>query len=148
MPLAIVSFTGSDSDNIQAYFRLIELGSSAAGIGDHSRANPELERWITIGATTEADPGFDDCPTPRAGTAESEPDERSEAIVAKFTAYEQAYRTAIGGKRLTTETTLTLGASWEIHQLVSSAALELITSTKDIDLKSSPDDDDDIPVPR
>lgn len=148
MPLALVTFTGDESDSIQAYFRLIELGSSPAGVADSTRANAELAGWILEGKPAEADPGFESAPPPRAGSADDTPDERRDAILKAFSTYEDAYRTNIGGKRITPETTLTVGSSWEIHQVVSSAAHELITATRAIDTRAIDDDETVIPLPQ
>jgi hypothetical protein len=149
LPLALVSYTGDEDDELNAYLRLLELGSSGAGIGDHSRANPELERWIRTGTTTPAQPTFDPAPVPRVGSADDLPDERLTAVMAVFTEYEEAYRTGIGSKEITPETTLIVGRTWEAHQLISSAALELIRSSHGIETKAEADQRSPaIPVPK
>lgn len=148
MPLALITFTGAEDDPIQAYFRLLELGSSADGIGDHSTANPELATWIREGRTVTADPGFEPAPSPRVGDGGATAKERLEAAIGAFTAFERAYRDEIGTQRLTPETTLTVGPSWEIHQLAGSAALELIRSTEAIEVTPASVEPVAIPTPR
>jgi hypothetical protein len=123
LPLALLTFASGSSDELEAYMRLLDLGSQENGA-----LNPELAGWISGGKVSEPEPDFERAPVPdeatagaRAGSVEA----RAETIVTNLRAWEEGYRKAIGDKRITVDTSLRVGPGWEIRQLASRAALGL-----------------------
>jgi Tubulin like len=128
LPLALLELSGGEQEAIGAYLRLIKLGEPSGGPPKaYEEANLELGDWVRSGRLPEPQPGFDEPPEPDAavaGSATGSPEERGAAIVQAITPYRAAYE-ELRDMRITPETSMTAGRSWEIHDAAVTAASEL-----------------------
>jgi hypothetical protein len=130
LPLALLTFGSGQPTELEAYLRLMELGTPANGLhASEPDANGELGQWVNAGKLTDPDPGFDGAPIPPkeyADTAASTAEERAAALVEALTQVNAQY-SAEADQRITRETTLTVGPVWEIYDLVANASASLIS---------------------
>jgi hypothetical protein len=140
LPLALLTFGSGQPEELEAYLRLMELGTPANGLSAaEPNANRELERWIAKGELAQPDPSFADAPVPPkeyADTASATAEERAAALVNALTKVDQLYD-AEAEQRITRETTLTVGPQWEIADLVSNATASLIAEISAVPGRSS-----------
>jgi hypothetical protein len=140
LPLALLTFGSGQPSELEAYLRLIELGTPSNGL--HAAvptANGELERWVATGELPVPDPGFDSAPVPPkeyADTSSATPAERAAALVAALTTVAEQYATE-AEQRITRETTLTVGPQWEICDLAAAAAAGLVAEIQAVPGKST-----------
>jgi hypothetical protein len=132
MILAYASYSSGSPHELQAYMRLLELGSSSAGIdSEYVAVNRELGGWIESGQPTKAEPGEPAPPTPDAalaGSASGDPDARRTAILEWLLDRQQKHAAAAGAFELTDRTSLGTPRGWEIRGLIATATTELITA--------------------
>src|SRR5207244_2463144 len=107
LPLALLSYASGHHDELQAYMRLIELGSARSRLVDpYDSANPELAAWIIDGTVSVPQNGYEPAPLPPegdAGTADSAPADRAAAMV-RFLDEIQAGVDLLDAKEVTLET--------------------------------------------
>jgi len=128
-PLAMIAYGNANYEQLWAYLRLLEIGQPS---GEPSRAylhaNSLLADWVRAGEMPSADPGKPEAPLPPptvAGLPEDDPRERARLLSTGLREFERDYRTTVGAERVTEETTLTLGPTWEIWELVCEQAIVL-----------------------
>jgi hypothetical protein len=134
LPLALLSFAGNDTSELSAYVRLIELGGDDPMLADLTPpAGPELVAWVLRGEVTTALDGHEGAPTPArevAGTAAGTSAERASALSGTLRDFAEQYRTVIGGRPVTRDSTLAIGAEWEVRGLVVGAATDLAAAVE------------------
>lgn len=142
-PVALVELSGGKAESIEAYARLVHLGTPEnANLADYSDANDqseqeksflwdlngELEAWIARGTRTAGTTGGD-APLPDAeyyGTPEMEPVERRDLILARLDAtFRRVYNDELVVE-LNSANARRPGAAWELRGVVSSALDQLI----------------------
>jgi hypothetical protein len=129
LPLAFLTFGTGQPQELEAYMRLIELGGG--GDANPEEVNPELARWLSDGAVPEADPPNESAPIPPpdlAGTAGDVGADRVTRTIMTLNSFGEAYATTVGAQRITKETSLTVGAGWEIRDLVSKSVRSLVSA--------------------
>ena len=129
LPLALIAFGTGNYEPLSAYLRLLNLG--VAG-GEPSRAyrqaNSLVADWVRQGRLPAPDPGKPEAPLPSAalaGTPQDTPEQRAEILSSGLREFERDYRNTIGAERVTEETTLALGPTWEIWELICEEAIVL-----------------------
>lgn len=151
LPLALVSFASGQPQELDAYLRLIKLGTLGPIQDGVPTPPPELDAWVRLGETSTAEPHFDAAPTPpesMAGPAGGDErpatagptfiaqgaaphgehfEARKEALLKTVTEYDRTYQTTIASRPVTPDTTFSLGPEWEIRDLVARAAQSLLT---------------------
>jgi hypothetical protein len=132
LPLALIAFGNANYEPLAAYLRLIEIGRTG---GEPSRtyahANDVLADWVRHGRLPTPDPGKPEAPLPPAavaGSPEDTPEQRADLLSSGLREFERDYRNSIGAERVIEETTLSLGPTWEIWELVCEEAIVLADS--------------------
>jgi hypothetical protein len=114
MILAYVSYSSGQRHELEAYMRLLELGSAPTGIdSEYVAPNGELSGWIGTGRPSKAQPNEPAAPTPDpavGGSESGDPESRRAAF------------------ELTDKTSLTTPRGWEIRGLIAAATAELIVA--------------------
>lgn len=150
MILAFVDYANSHYETLEAYMRLIELGTGGVvEVGDpldYEVVGPELGAWIATGEPTRNAAGTASAPTPpesRAGRADQTPEERRTAILDHLASYHEGYRTSTDSFRLIPETSLTVPRGWEIRDLVLESIETLQTAAGAAQMVDETSDDPD-----
>jgi hypothetical protein len=129
LPLAMLSYSANDCSEVEAYERLMQLGSSPgeAATAGYPELNEELAAWILDGTRTNASPSFPDAPLPNeqdAGSAGDDPAQRARLVRESVDAVAEIYR-GLAGQAITTETSLTMDRRWELRDLYLEATAQL-----------------------
>ena len=137
MPLALLTYAAGNRQELGAYMRLLDLGSSSPGVFDaYDAPNGELAAWIKTATLSRGDPSFGEAPRPReevAGAPEATAEMRRDAVLASLTAYDDDFG-AIGDLRISAETSLTVPRLWEVRELVVRCVWELAEAVRGTDV--------------
>lgn len=133
LPVALLSYASGQPEELQAYMRLIELGTLGGVQDGVATPPPELHDWVRLGEVRAPEPGAEAAPDPPPALAgprgldEDALDARKQALLDVIAQYERGYRSRIGDLAVAAQTTHLLGPEWEIRELVARAATSLIT---------------------
>lgn len=130
--LAYASYSSGERTELEAYMRLIELGSGPGGVDTaYLEPNREFADWIATGDPAKSEPGEPSAPKPDAkiaGPASGKPQARQDALHAWIDARRTAFMDAVKAFELTDRTSLTTPRGWEISDLVEVATADLLTA--------------------
>jgi len=125
-PLALLSYAAGDGSEVEAYERLVQLGSGPTGqvSAGYPVLNGELAAWITTGVASKGEPSFADAPLPTEPEADT-----SGSTVGVRTIHAQncledvanTYR-QLDAQQTTQETSLSADGRWELRNLYLQAA--------------------------
>jgi hypothetical protein len=133
LPLALLHYSTGAEEHLNAYLRLIELGSSRLDPdgGIYGELNGELADWISLGRLAEPEPGNEPAPEPPselAGSADQTPQERSALLLATLEQFLADFRRDVEGLRLSDQQSLRMPRTWELRHEITHAATELINA--------------------
>ncbi len=144
LPLALLVAASGNTEEVEAYVRLLDLGASGDDLDgsaeDYAEANSELIQWILDGETAQSDPTTEAAPVPPkelAGSASSGSDERRDALLAALGGYLESQR-EVAAQKVTLNTSRRLGRAWEMSPMAITAADQLIGAISAVEVGPVP----------